>query len=425
MYNCTSEVNTTDTTSTNNTTSTINGGSVMKKKLIIIISVVVAVLVLAVASNEFIGSMILGETAGNGVAFVTKISDINGLDIAFSSNRYNGVVEMEEIVSLKIDEDKLVKETFVKEGDTVKKGDKLFEYDVDQLNLQLSQAQLDLDQANASITQCNNQISQLERDKSGADQNELLNIQNQILSLQLEIKSSQYTVNDKQSQIDKLNEAIKNNVVKADVDGKILKINKDALDELAYGEVYITMATTEDYRIKSTISEQNIDKFSKDAPIIIRSRLDESQTWTGKVQTIDTSAPVDNSASIFGGEDSDTKYPVYISIDNAEGLMVGQHITIEIDNEAVSKTLDWGIDKSYICDVDTKPYVWCKGSNAMLEKRYVELGKFDEESNSYAINSGLTPEDSIAFPEEHLVEGMFTLNPDEDLANSEEVAGVM
>ena len=77
MYNCTSEINTT------NTTSTIYGGSVMKKKVFIIIGIVVAVLILGVASNEFIGNMILGETAGNGVAFVTKISDINGLDIAF------------------------------------------------------------------------------------------------------------------------------------------------------------------------------------------------------------------------------------------------------------------------------------------------------------------------------------------------------
>lgn len=379
----------------------------MKKRIIIIISIVV-VLIVAVIAGVIIFKPVgsVGMSMGDS-AIVTQIAEINGLDIAFASNRYSGVVEMQEFVSVKADSDKVIKETFVKEGDSVKKGDKLFEYDIDQMKIQLKQNELDLEQAETEIKMCNSQISTLQSQKSSADQNTALGIESQILSLQLEIKRAEYTVNNKKEEVKKLKKSIENNVVKAKTNGKIQSVGKSDLQEMTFDDAYITIATNDDYRIKSMVSEENVDTFYKDAPIIVRSRIDESKSWTGKVTSIDTTAPSNTGSDVMTGE-SDTKYPVYIELDSVDGLMIGQHVTVELDIDKTNDNSKLWLDGFYICDAETAPYVWCMGKDNLLEKRSVELGEFSEENFGYEIVSGLTQEDYVAFPEEHLTEGMPT-----------------
>lgn len=379
----------------------------MKKRIIIIISIVV-VLIVAVIAGVIIFKPVgsVGMSMGDS-AIVTQISEINGLDIAFASNRYSGIVEMQEFVSVKADSDKVIKETFVKEGDSVKKGDKLFEYDIHQMKIQLKQNELDLEQAETEIKMCNSQISTLQSQKSSADQNTALGIESQILSLQLEIKRAEYTVNNKKEEVKKLKKSIENNVVKAKTNGKIQSVGKSDLQEMTFDDAYITIATNDDYRIKSMVSEENVDTFYKDAPIIVRSRIDESKSWTGKVTSIDTTAPSNTGSDVMTGE-SDTKYPVYIELDSVDGLMIGQHVTVELDIDKTNDNSKLWLDGFYICDAETSPYVWCMGKDNLLEKRSVELGEFNEEEFRYEIVSGLTQEDYVSFPEEHLTEGMLT-----------------
>lgn len=377
----------------------------MKKKVIIIISIVVVLIVAAIAGVIIFTPMSsVGMSAGDS-AVVTKIAEINGLDIAFASNRYSGVVEMQEFVSVKADSDKIIKETFVTEGDSVKKGDKLFEYDIEQMKIQLAQNELDLEQAETEIKMCNSQISTLENQKRTADQNTALGIESQILSLQLEIKRAEYTASNKKEEIKKLKKSIENNVVKAETNGKIQSVGNSDAQEMVLDNAYITIATNDDYRVKTMISEENVDTFYKDAPIIVRSRIDESKSWTGKVTSIDTTAPSNTGSDVMGGE-TDTKYPVYIELDSVDGLMIGQHVTVELNVDSASDNSKLWLDEFYICDVETSPYVWCMGKDNLLEKRSVELGEFSEENFGYEIVSGLTQEDYVSFPEEHLTEGM-------------------
>lgn len=379
----------------------------MKKKIIIIISIVVVLIVAAIAGVIIfkpVGSVGMG--VGDS-AVVTQIAEINGLDMAFSSNRYSGIIEMKELVSVKADSDKVIKETFVKVGDSVKKGDKLFEYDIEQMKIQLTQNELDLEQAETEINMCNSQISTLENQKRSADQNTALGIESQILSLQLEIKRAEYTVSNKKDEIKELKKSIENTVVKSKTNGKIQGVGNSDAQEMAFDSAYITIATNDDYRVKAMISEENIDTFYKDAPIIVCSRIDDSKSWTGKVTSIDTASASTNNSGVMGGE-TDTKYPVYIELDSVDGLMIGQHVTVELDVDSESDDNKLWLDEFYICDAETAPYVWCMGKDNLLEKRSVELGEFSEENFGYEIVSGLTQEDYVAFPEEHLTEGMPT-----------------
>ena len=318
----------------------------MKKKTLIIAGVAAALTIGVVSAMVVVPNM-SGSEGENNTSYVTEISNMNNEGILFSGNRYGGVVEMGDVVSVKADSDNAIKETFVKEGDTVKKGDKLFEYDVEKMKLQLSQSELDFEQAKAEITNCKNQISVLEREKSNADKNEKLNIENQILEKELAVKKAETTVKNKEEEIKKLKASIENNVVSSEVDGKIQKIASLDEETTSANSAYITIATTDEYRVKATISEENIGAFTEGASVIIRSRKDESVTWSGTITSVDTSAPDKNNNETDGNthsENTDNKYPVYIKVEDGEGIMVGQHVTVELSTDSAGMAVSDGAE---------------------------------------------------------------------------------
>ena len=79
------------------------------------------------------------QTSGDAV-YVTKISDLTD-QASGVSNRYAGVVEPQETVSVELESGRTVKEVKVKTGDQVKKGQLLFEYDLSSIQESLEEAQ--------------------------------------------------------------------------------------------------------------------------------------------------------------------------------------------------------------------------------------------------------------------------------------------
>lgn len=379
----------------------------MKKAVGIIITLIV-ILALGGAGYFWIVPSIMEGSSGAGtdIVYVQSVDEIlNGF--VFMSNRYSGVVETEEVVAVEADADKKIKTTFVKEGDEVKKGDKLFEYDIDEMQIQLDQDKLDVEQAKSEIKAYNAQIESLEKEKKTATTNRQLLLSNQIDAAKIDLKRAEYNQTTLENEIEKLERSIKNNVVKASVDGTVQSVNDPTL------EGYVRIASNGDYRIKAVVSEENIYEFFEDEPILIRSRLDEEVTWTGLVTAIDTAKPI-NDTNMYGTETT-TKYPVYISLDSTDGLLIGQHVTVEMLIDFGEEKDGLWLDEYYIADIDSKPYVWAEADNNTIEKRFVELGEYDENMFKYEILSGITEEDFIAFPEDRIVEGMKTTYNPEDV----------
>ena len=371
----------------------------MKKviKTIIIIALIAAL----GAAVYFVGVPMLkgGSGFNDNIAYVSKISSFN-TDNEFLSNRYSAVVESQEVVNVDSDTEKKIKTVFVKEGDEIKKGDKLFEYDVDEMQFQLDQSKLDREQAQSEINPYNEQIAALEREQRSSTGNRRLSLENQIEATKLNLKKAEYSKETLDKTITKIENSIKNAVVKSSVDGVIKTVDDPT------AEAYITITSSGDLRVKATISEEHVSELYVDEPILIRSRTNEALTWTGKVVSIDTAKPITN--NIGYGLETTTKYPVYISLDSSDGLLIGQHVTIEEDlgvNDEDKEGL-W-LDESYIVDADSAPYVWVD-NNGSLAKRNVELGEYDDAAYEYEIKSGLNDDDYIAFPEDRFFEGMET-----------------
>ena len=101
-----------------------------------------------------------------------------------------------------------------------------------------------------------------------------------------------------------------------------------------------------------------------------------------------------------------TSYPFYVELDSSENLMLGQHVYIERDIGQDDQKDGLWLSDYYILDTDTnEPYVWAANDKNRLEKRYVTLGKHDDDLGEYEIVDGLTKKDAIAFPTEALEEG--------------------
>ncbi|MDD5804486.1 efflux RND transporter periplasmic adaptor subunit [Blautia sp. HCP3S3_H10_1] len=371
-------------------------------------------------------------SASGEVAYVTKISTLLGEDSGVM-NRFAGVVEPQETVKVNIESGRTVTEVKVKTGDEVKKGQLLFEYDLSSIQDSLKEAQLALDRLKNEALSLNEQITTLEKEKKKANKSSQLSYTIEIETNKMNLKKNEYDQVSKQAEIDKLQAATTNTEVRSEIDGVIQKIDTsklgsddgDTLDDSMsadYGSsdssdnAFITILSTGAYRIKGQVNEQNRNTVVPGSAVIVRSRVDENQIWHGTMGAVDEQNSSNSSSSnsylgMSSGDDttSSSTYPFYVTLDSSEGLMLGQHVYIEMDEgQEEQKTGIW-IGDYYIVDADTdSPYVWAVDSKGRLEKRSVILGQHDDNLSEYEIADGLTEDDSIAFPSDSLVEGMST-----------------
>ena len=406
----------------------------MKKRIIIVLGILIAAG--GIGSGvwyHFNGSGQSGS--GDTVVYVSKVSVITGAETA-ATNRFAGVVEPQETVNVKIESGRKVKEVQVKTGEEVKKGQLLFEYDLSSIEDDLKQAQLDLDRLKNEQISLTEQISTLEAEKKKAKAEDQLSYTIEIETNKMNLKKNEYSQKSKQSEIDKLQSATQNTEVRSEIDGVIQKIDtskmtsddgdsvddSSAMDSMSSSDsssdssAFITILSTGAYRVKGKVNEQNRDSIVPGEAVIIRSRVDSSKTWKGTMGSIDVNNGTsdDSSNDMYFGMSStssddqttSTSYPFYVELDSSENLMLGQHVYIERDIGQDDQKDGLWLSDYYILDTDTnEPYVWAANDKNRLEKRYVTLGKHDDDLGEYEIVDGLTKKDAIAFPTEALEEG--------------------
>ena len=406
----------------------------MKKRIIIVLGILIAAG--GIGSGvwyHFNGSGQSGS--GDTVVYVSKVSVITGAETA-ATNRFAGVVEPQETVNVKIESGRKVKEVQVKTGEEVKKGQLLFEYDLSSIEDDLKQAQLDLDRLKNEQISLTEQISTLEAEKKKAKAEDQLSYTIEIETNKMNLKKNEYSQKSKQSEIDKLQSATQNTEVRSEIDGVIQKIDTSKMtsddgdsvddssamdstsssDSSSDSSAFITILSTGAYRVKGKVNEQNRDSIVPGEAVIIRSRVDSSKTWKGTMGSIDVNNGTsdDSSNDMYFGMSStssddqttSTSYPFYVELDSSENLMLGQHVYIERDIGQDDQKDGLWLSDYYILDTDThEPYVWAANDKNRLEKRYVTLGKHDDDLGEYEIVDGLTKKDAIAFPTEALEEG--------------------
>ena len=355
--------------------------------------------------------------------YVSTVAELNAANPDLTTLCYSGVTEAQETKEIKADTSKTIAETYVKEGDTVKKGTPLFLYDVASMQLDLEQGQIEVEQLNNQIASYQEQIQQLESEKANADADQQLSYTTQIQSLQTDIDKAQYDIKVKNIALQKQQNAIDNAKVTAEMDGIVKTVKTPEAMQADGTDVIMTITASGNYRIKGTLSEQQLGMVSTGEKMVIRSRIDPEQYWTGTVTEIGTEAEQNsNNNMMYDSSSSDntaSKYAFYIKLDKADGLLLGQHVLIEPDVGQNSGHTGIWLYQDYLVQDGDNSYVWVSNSKHELEKKSVTLGDTDDNYGIVELKSGLSETDLIAYPADDYKEGMKTTTNANNLSNGE------
>ena len=348
-----------------------------------------------------------GCGSAEGAVYVQRVGDLAALGGIAPGDRFAGVVVSENVAEIHKDGDKVIGELLVREGDDVTEGQELFSYDTEQLQLTLDKQRLELEQLNATIENYKEQIADLEKDRNRVGTADKLQYTVQIQSLEVDLKEAELNVKAKEAEVASSENILANATVFSPVTGRIQSISESGMDNYGNALPYITIQQAGSYRVKGTLGELQRGGIMEGSQVKILSRTDETVSWSGTVSLVDYENPVqgnNNNYYYMGSSDEMTtasKYPFYVELDSTEGLILGQHVYIEL---AVEEGAPAGpaISSAFICfDEDGSTYVWAENRNK-LEKRTVELGEMNDMLGTVEILSGLTEEDFIAFPDPEL-----------------------
>lgn len=372
----------------------------MKKWFALCLSLILCLSMTACGENE-------------NAVYVQRVADLADMGGIAPGDKFPGIVVSENTTEIKKDSEMTVDELLVHEGDDVQAGQQLFTYDTQQMQLNLDKQRLELEQLDASIENFEDQIEELEEERSEADEDDRLEYTVRIQTLELDLKEARINRKAKESAVNQSESLLKNAVVTSPVAGRIQSISENGMDNYGNPLPYITIQQTGAYRVKGTIGELQRGAIMEGTRMQILSRTDGS-TWTGTVTLVDYENPSQgNQNGMYYGVAADemgnsSKYPFYVELDGTKGLILGQHVYLQLENQT-EEPEGISISSAFFSYNDFgEPYVWAD-NDGKLEKRMVTIGEYDFMNDTFPVISGITEDDYIAFPDPELcVEGAST-----------------
>ncbi len=385
----------------------------MKKKRKGRITVVVIVLVLLLLGGGaywFYRHSFGGEESA---AYVQSVAAVTGMGGVGMKAQYNGVVEAKNVIEVNPSANMTVKECYVSAGSKVNEGDPLFCYDVDDLKLSHTQILIDITGAENGLRTNRDQLESLEKRLKKAKEKDRYAIELEIQTVELEIRKAEFDLRDKRQKADEMQKLIDASKVFSPVSGTVRSVrdNSGSDDPFGFGgddsNAYITIIAGSDFCVKGTVNEQTVYTLYVGMPVLLRSRVNDD-VFRGTIYRVDTDAVAKDQSGIYydgGMGERASKYAFYVEPESIEGLMIGQHVIIDLNAEQTQSTALM-LPAAFLIEENGNYYVWAANANDRIEKRRVEIGAFDEMTESYEILSGLTAKDRIAFPDETVHAGM-------------------
>ena len=369
----------------------------------------------------------LSACGGSGTAvYVQSVERLAAMGGIAPGNRFLGMVVSEHTAEINRDADKTIAELLVKEGDDVQEGQALFSYDTEELQLNLDKKNLELQQLKSSIETYKQKIATLEKERNTVSGTARLQYTVEIQSAQVDQKEAELKLKTKEDEVKKAQELLDNSTVVSPITGRVQKINEsDTTGSDGKPAAYITIQQSGSYRVKGVLGELQRGSLKEGDRVKLVPRTDDNTVWTGSVTLVDYENPsqgseTDRNMGIASDEMSTaSKYPFYVALDSTDGLMLGQHLYIELDTG--DETPGVGISGTFLCyNEDGSAFVWAE-KGGKLEKRAVTLGEYDPMTDVQKITEGLSLEDYIAYPDPELCQPGAPTTHDQPVVETEPV----
>lgn len=345
-----------------------------------------------------------------GSAYVQSVAEITGRGTVGLYAQYNGIVEAKDVIEINPSGDMAVKECFVSAGSKVNAGDPLFRYDVDDLKLSHAQILIDITGIENNLRTYREQLESLNKRLEKAKEKDRYEIELSIQTVELDIRKAEYDLGDKQRKAEEMQQLIDASVVCSPVAGTVRSVRDNSGSEDPFGysggsNAYISIIAGTAFCVKGTVNEQTIYTLYVGMPVLIRSRVDDT-VYRGTIYRINTdSTDGSQGTAYYDSGERASKYAFYVEPESIEGLLIGQHVLIDLNTDT-STSSALMLPAAFLTEENGRFFVWAANANGRMEKRFVTVGAYSEETESYEIQSGLTLKDRIAFPDDTVREGM-------------------
>lgn len=351
--------------------------------------------------------MSLAACSGGNTAVTVQRAD-RLMSAGVAGERYAGVVVSNNVVEINRDSSKRIEELYVEVGDTVSAGDKLFSYDSDELELSLEKAQLEVEKMTNEQTDYTAQLEKLEKKLNNTwNESDKVRLTLEINTLKTTLMETEYNLKAKDKEIATLTEMLSNIDILSPVDGTVRKV-----DEEGQSDSFITVQQSGAYRVQGMLNEMSMGSgLMSGSRVQIFSRVNDD-TWMGTVTAVNTSEVMQDSnmnMGFVGGAVAETmtttsSYVFDVELDSVDGLLLGQHVYIELMQETAMTEGLW-IPENFLVNFETdeetfelSATVFAENASGKLEERSVALGMYDGMTGCYEILSGVSAEDYIADP---------------------------
>jgi len=373
-----------------------------------------------------VAALLVGCGGKDTAVYVQSVGELSRMGGIAPGDRFAGLVVSENVAEIEKDGEKTISELLVKEGDDVREGDPLFSYDMEELQLTLDKQKLEKEQLEASIENFESQIAQLEKERNWVGGSDKLQYTIQIQSTQVDLKEAQLNLKTKEAEVARSEEILANATVVSPVTGRVQAVNENGTDNYGNPLPFISIQQSGANRVKGTLGELQRGGIIEGSRMKIVSRTHEDQVWMGTVTLVDYENPTqenNNNYYISASDEmtSSSKYPFYVELESTDGLILGQHVYLELAVEE-GETSGIPVSMAFICyEEDGTAYVWAE-KRGKLEKRTVTLGEMNDMMGAVEVLEGLTEADYIAFPDAEVCrEGVSTTHsvPMEEAAPAE------
>ena len=383
------------------------------KRLIIILSIV-AVVIAAIV----VGLIILRSNFMKAPVYSVQQLFAGGYD----TNTIDGTVYKSDSVNYYLDADKKVKEVFVKEGDSVKKGTSLFKYDTTIMEYEIKEKELDIKMATINLNKAKNTLEEIKNtpvivvpseepptdpleteppvETTAAETNAAETVVKSFSSeaeKQRAINDQQVAVNTAQAELDAANvklaslkKSLNNATVVSSTEGKITAVQDP--EDLQNDKPFCSVSGKATMQIKAYLTEFALQD-TKIGDVLLATDYMSGNTGNAEIIKI-ADFPTANPAVINMGNTNTSYYEMTAVLDASDSFDANASVSLKKPLEQDDSL----IIPNVFVRKDSKglSYVF-KNKDGKLTKQEVTTAS-STTPGTVVITKGITSDDYIAFP---------------------------
>ena len=215
-----------------------------------------------------------------------------------------------------------------------------------------------------------------------------------------EIKNLEFQIKMEEAEYRIMQKEADSGEVLAEFDGTVVGVLDPESAEMM-GMPILKVSGGGGFYVEGTVNELQLANIQVGMIVDIMS-WDTGMSYEGTITEI-AQFPLENENYYYGGNQNVSYYPYTVFIDESAQLQDGFYVSMTLRSGEGKGSLY--VDNAFLRSEGAMNYVWLRGEDGTLEKRYVQVG--GSLWGSYTeIRSGITAQDYLAFPYgNHLKEG--------------------